>query len=220
MSKDIRLGFEIESLYNKTGRKDLIRKIREINPEIITGNDYSLHGWTGKMDTYGNRQDDCGIEIKTPPLPKCEAIVVLDKVFSLVGKYGYTNKTCGLHLNLSTVNEEKRTKFNPFLFCVNPLWAKMGEDFQRNRNEFCLNRFHKFHQKSLFSNIINVGRCTEKYSCVNLGHWNKPLPKSRVEIRIMGNKGYHNRLDEIVNYTEKIIKLFNASCRSFTPIEV
>ncbi len=203
MSKDIRIGWEIECYYNcdEIGRGNFIRKIEAINSNITNCEDNSL---------------DCdGIEFQTPPQPVKSSLVTLKKVFDVIKQYGYTNEECGLHFNISTKYQTKYANFNPLTFCEHPLIKEIGDYFDRNDNQYCTNHLHT---GTYLNKCGKLEELMENYfshsSAINLDNWNAHDPQyRRIEVRILGNADYHKKYRKISSYTNKLVKLFNHSCK-------
>lgn len=74
---------------------------------------------------------DWPTEIRNPVLPAHQAMEVAERVFDIIGEYGYTNETCGLHFNFSPICTENFNRVNPFFLARQPIWEKIKADFGR-----------------------------------------------------------------------------------------
>ena len=209
---DVRLGFEIECLirgsddyygHNYRNVNDFKKAIRDLNKNVQLGYDGSIIG------------SGTPFEIRTMPLPPKDSIILLKELFDIVNKYGLTNKSCGFHVNISSVHKTKMKNFNPIPFLSSKLWNEILTKFGRTGNGYCrpllrtsIRSMSKVKALSSFTNAFE-----EKYSCVNLIHFNNGQDKSsRVEVRGFGNKDYTQKFDMIAKYIGRITKLFKFSC--------
>ena len=211
---DIRLGYEIECCIRNSDNMIINHNFRKkiLNLKVQIGNDDSIRP---------ERVSDISVELRTPPLPPKDSIVLLEKVFNIVNEYGYTNKSCGFHVNISSKQKTKMKKFNPFPFISSRIWNDILKKFNREKNRFCRPVLPK--TKTSYVNIIcNLGYQfeDEKYHCVNLSNFGRGTESdSRIEIRGMGNVNYSKKLKLITEYIKKIENLFKYSCEVplFTP---
>ena len=211
---DVRLGFEIECLIrgsedsyslsyqNYNNFKNAIRALKK-NVQL---------GYDGSIVGRGTP-----VEIRTMPLPPKDSIILLKELFDIVNKYGITNRSCGFHVNISSVRKTKMKNFNPIPFLSSKLWNEILNKFGRTGNGYCkpllrtpIRSMSKVRLLSKFTDAFE-----EKYSCVNLIHFNNGDDKSsRVEVRGFGNVDYSKKFDSIASYIKRIEKLFNFSCES------
>lgn len=217
---DIRLGFEIECIIKnayvstncggtQTGPiwRQFKRAIYNLKCGINIGDDRSIH-----VDCA----DACSVELRTKPMAPQDAMTTLHKIFELVNKFGYTNKSCGLHVNISSTSKRKMKNFNPISFLSSNLWSQILKDFKRTSNTFCRPvvklsnkpRITQIHQLTAFTKAL-----TSKYRCVNFSNFGTGINSgSRIEIRGFGNANYTNRFNDIALYVKRIEKLFEFSC--------
>lgn len=210
-SKEFLLGFEVECVFKLNKKEDeyaILKDLHKICSKIEVDDDGSI-----EPDDYENEHS---AEIKTPPLHGAEAFELLNVVFKYVSEIGYTNSTCGLHLNFSPLSEKIYKSFNPFPFVLNPIWRTILKDFKRNNNSFCEIPSAKTHLE-LYRGLMGYYENMPygKGACVNLDSYgNRKYKDSRVEIRGFGNKGYHKKISKIRNYSEKILDIYLKSCNS------
>lgn len=217
---DIRLGFEIECVIknayisNNLGGVRLgpiwhnfKRSIYNLKCGINIGSDGSIRA---------DNIDDCAVELRTKPMAPQDAMATLHKIFKLVNEFGYTNKSCGLHVNISSTHKRKMKNFNPVAFLSSNLWSQILKDFKRTSNNYCRPvvklsnkpRITQIHQLAEFTKAL-----TSKYRCVNFSNFGTGInPSSRIEIRGFGNVNYTNRFNDIASYVKRIEKLFKFSC--------
>lgn len=215
-NSNIRLGFEVEC-YIKDKHEDAFRsEISAFNKSVAFDNDTSIE----LPDSYCKWDSDAGktFELQTPVLPPKSAMKLLSGIFNVLQKYGGTNHSCGLHLNISSTDKNRMKNFDPFRFTHSPIWMKLLKDFRREDNEYCnygydLDETPMQYIEQLVDSFGGDDNFTDKYNCINLSNWQGgDKPSSRIEIRGMGNGKYHYRFNTISKYTHRIVKLFVLSC--------
>jgi hypothetical protein len=213
---DIRLGFEVECRIRSSKFTQFCKEIYGLKKKIIIGEDGSI---TGCGYSYHST------EIRTAPLPPKESMEVLKTVFNIVNKYGNTNTSCGLHVNISSADKTKMKNFNPLPFISSKLWNQILKKFNRENNRYCQTVLKATQKKSpskvrLFKSMVEsmVDIVNDKYWCVTLCHFGNGTNKSsRIEIRGFGNKNYTKRFVTISTFVKRIEKLFNLSCNRNSP---
>ena len=213
---DVRLGFEIECIIygGQTYRKfcEVMREtFNKLKCRVEIGSDGSI-----------NLQDIAGlprpVELRTPPLPPKKAMEVLKACFDIVNRFGLTNASCGLHVNISSAHRSKMRNFNPLPFLSSKLWDEILRKFSRRSNNFCrpvltVNR-RRASNYLAFRAFTNA--CDDKYRCVTLCNFGTGMtPSSRVEVRGFGNKDYTHKYDTIAEFVKRIERLFKLSCGNF-----
>ena len=224
--KEILIGFEVECILIETPRIliDTIKeKIKSLHRGMDIGGDGSIEwddsdfngveDYNEETDTY--KKTGYGVEVRTPPLPANEAVKLLKRLFKIVAKYGFTNDSCGLHLNFSCRNQKKRILFNPILFAAHPIWEEIGKAFNREDNDFCLNHAENYSFNKV-SDLYENGEsliedCRDKYSAVNLGYLSDDNT-GRIEIRIMGGEDYHKKFKTVESFSDRILNLYHKVC--------
>jgi len=227
------LGFEIECVIVKaftqvgeysfsTGRtvnsrfstnwKNFLKELGVLNEKIIVGYDGSIN-----CDDY-----DRAVELKTSPLPPKDAMILLKKLLDIVNKYGFTNRSCGFHVNISSAHAAKMKKFNPLPFLSSRIWDEILEEFNRSGNTYCYpillkNRTKNFTGVERMNQLLQ--RSKEKYRCVTLRNFGITVSKrSRIEVRGFGNHDYSKKFDKIAAYIKRIERLFDLCCSTFSEI--
>lgn len=212
---DIRLGFEIECVITTRDGKwrHFREKIKNLKVGITIGNDVSIRvGRVDDWDIYNT------VEIRTNPMPPKTAMTVLKSIFDIVNKYGYTNSSCGLHVNISSKHKTKMLNFNPIPFLSSNLWNDILKEFKRSGNMYCRPIIH--HSSKISK--VNILRqmhdsVNNKYKCVTLRNFGNGTDRnSRIEIRGFGNRNYTQKFDSISNFVKRIEKLFKYSCNCST----
>jgi hypothetical protein len=213
---DIRLGFEVECIirggYHYRKFCEAIREtFNKLKCHIEIGSD-------GSINCEGLASDSRPVEIRTSPLPPKKSMEVLKAVFDIVNKYGLTNASCGLHVNISSAHRSKMRNFNPLPFLSSKLWDEILRKFSRKSNNYCrpiltVNR-RRASKYLAFQALSNA--CGDKYRCVTLCNFGNGLSKSsRVEVRGFGNKNYTQKYDVIAEFVKRIERLFKLSCGNF-----
>ena len=220
---DIRLGFEIECVvlntqtaynyngYNSYTGTEVWNKFRKAIFDLKSG---VIIGDDGSIDC---RSFDKAVELRTPPLPPRDALKLLENIFTIVNKYGTTNKSCGFHVNISSAHKTKMKRFNPIPFLSSKLWNEILKKFNRGNNEYCrpIIRSSKISKVAMAKSLIEFS--SEKYRCVNLSHFGSGTSKSsRIEIRGFGNKDYSKKFETISEYIKRIERLFKLSYGAFS----
>ena len=221
------IGFEVEGLSDGEliNRGQLLRLLLKLDNRIILSDDGSLRTNNGIKVSNAPEQDNFygedglqfSYEIKTPPLYPYHALELLKKIFNLIEKYGYVNSTCGIHLNISSLDKNLTSKINLLNFAIHPIWIKLGKAFKRNKNKTCYNSLidiKGIRGKRRWKKIYNLGReLYNKRRYVTFRHWTGS-ERGRLEVRIMGGENYHRKFNLIKEYTEKILDIFNNAAGS------
>ena len=126
---DVRLGFEVECVVcgtSVTNPHSFNRRHTSVFPEFkksIIGLKSDINiGYDGSINC---RNMDTPVELQTPPLPPKDAMKLLEDVFTIVNKFGLTNKSCGFHVNISSAHKSKMRNFNPLPFLSSRLWSEI-----------------------------------------------------------------------------------------------
>ena len=163
-NSDIRLGFEVECRIRTINStfEQFCKEIYGLKQGINVGTDGSITGCG-----YSYRST----ELRTKPLPPKAAMEVLEAVFRIVNKYGNTNTSCGLHVNISSADKLKMKNFDPIPFLSSKLWNQILRTFGRESNKYCQTVFRASHKNfpskvHLFKSMGNT--VDDKYRCVTL----------------------------------------------------
>jgi hypothetical protein len=147
------MGCEVECCIKRAQNRSFEKQLKSLHKGIEFEYDGSLRpiGWSHdnhNSELYYNRGDirndapfDQGHELLTPVLPVKDASLLLIEIFRLIEKDGYTNKSCGLHVNFSPINKSDYGKINPFYLVSQPIWNEIREVFGRMKNKYCKNIF-------------------------------------------------------------------------------
>lgn len=221
---DIRLGFEIECVirsYRRNGNWGInvnwtkfCTAIRDLKKNITIGSDCSI-----RTDAFGSNAK--AVEVRTRPLPPKDAMELLKAIFNIVNKYGSTNSSCGLHVNISSMTKTKMLNFNPIPFLSSKLWGQLLNAFDRTNNGFCRinvrNDTPQICKVRMFKQMTNAFE--DKCRCVNLCRFGNGISKSsRVEIRGFGNTNYTKKLNTVAKFVKRIETLFTLSCDDSVPL--
>jgi len=168
-------------------------------------------------------EKECGVEIVSPPLEYSECVDGIKKIFKLIERVGYTNKSTGFHINMSVPNMELTSEGMLKLVLL------LGEDFVldtfgRQSNSYAtpvLNAFRSFIKKlpddkkpnnfdelvSLVSdNYLNTA-FNQKYRTVNF----TKLRDGYLEFRAPGGDGYHREIDSILESIGRFATVIKAA---------
>jgi hypothetical protein len=141
-------GFEIECIIRRNENAEFEKALKNLHKGIQFEYDGSIRpiGWRRSKHQdehkYYNRayykgKMDQAHELLTPVLPIPEALLLLEKIFVLIEKHGYTNKSCGLHCNFSPILPEDYDKINPFYLISQPHWNNLRTNWNRHKNKYC-----------------------------------------------------------------------------------
>jgi len=207
--KGLQWGFENECIL-KTEDRDEAAALKKKLLKRTKGN--VVFGYDGSINAGCRSDNDIAYEIRTKKLPSERAIEIQKEVLDFISQHGYTNSSCGLHANVSFIDQKKKKNFNPQTFCVNPLWVKLLKDFRRTRNDYCEYPLRGYEGWSEFLNSYENGRFSDKSSCINLdnyAYFNGAT--SRIEIRGFGNSDYEKKFPLIFKYLQQIAFLMHKS---------
>jgi hypothetical protein len=203
---DVRLGFEVECCIRTQGITKFYKAIKALGMGVQTGSD-------GSINTTMNTRP---IEIRTAPLPPGDAMECLRKVFDIVNEYGFTNPSCGLHVNISSVKQTKMRSFNPLPFLSSRIWNQILTKFKRGNNGYCRTHLRTRGRPSKVTILKHLTQSMDdKYRCVTFCNWGTGKTKSsRIEVRGFGNRHYTKKYQTISTFVKRIVKLFNLSCNN------
>jgi hypothetical protein len=218
-TQDFKLAFEVEFVYDAT--KLTLRKIQDRMRRLKRGTQVGRDGSIRCAHKF-EREDSA--EIKTPPLYPIEALQLLKRIFEFVDKNGYTNESCGLHLNFSPCANDLYYSLNPFSFTSEGIWDEITKEFRREDNTYC-RKVWPAKPKNLveiWNRVLYVHDIrSEHYNVVNMSHYGaNRVPTSRIEIRGFGNREYHKKFPRIVFYSEQIFHTFMRNCVPPAPAPV
>lgn len=228
------VGFEIEVESCKENHAyPLHALIEEAYP--ITG--WSKHQGISSYHSYKNLsqqglwrvENDAsltnGAEFIMPPLDKNTSFDLLEKFFELIkNSECYTSLKCGLHLNISN---DTRTIDNVDIgyFIANAnyrLLAKLWPDRAKKYNCYSIGLKHILsnivYNKSISTSLTQQKNFQKEISknhnyMINVRSDIRRTVKERFEIRAMGGKDYHKKLEEIKITTNMFEDLLEKSSR-------
>ena len=207
-----------EDKHNLLEIKDIAEEFSKIvNMRVVVSDQY--HGKTKPNDAYviepdsslerKNRDDDCGLEFVSPPLPLPEMLNQLEKVKNWAKKYGcYTNETTGLHMNISMPGYSiANLDYVKLALFLGDEWV--SKQFGRLGNTYAQSSLEKIKEKigytdipsvlthmknglsKLASKIIHSGQ-TDKYVTIN-------TYDNRIEFRSPGGNWIEEDLSKLTN---------------------
>jgi len=211
---DIRFGFEVECVISGEKWESFVKRIIKLEQSadcrIQISDDGSIRReLEGRPASYY-----MSVELKISPLLTTPSMKLLKRVFAIVRRYGGTNETCGLHVNVSSSNRKKMCNFDPIKFAQNSLWNDILRTFQRTANSYCKStvidkpaskmQFYKSLSNSFLDRYSNINYTNFPGDTIN--------DRTRVEIRGLGNKNYEQKYDVIAPIVRQIKKVFNTAC--------
>ncbi len=143
-----------------------------------------------------------GLEVTTPIVPIAQLPYYIEKVFDLMKKFGYiTDVSTGLHIHLSTPDEENEFDFLCYMLLLN---QKGLFDSWPSRADYSRNVMHVL-------NCFNFDIAAMKKDEVGRG-WCIVRPENdkptHVELRTMGGDNYHLNISQVLNELLPICELF------------
>lgn len=167
-----------------------------------------------------------GAEFVMPPVNKDTAFCLLEKFFKLIdGSECTTSSRCGLHLNISGDNYTlDRVNIGHFIANINHrLLVALWPDRVKEYSTYCIGLRH------ILTSMLNGGVAGFKLDkreqeifqerilsshnyMVNVRLDRNRARKERFEIRTMGGKNYHKKLEEIKTTTNMFEKVLKDSC--------
>jgi hypothetical protein len=160
--------------------------------------------WKLERD-YSGGQDM--FELVTEPLEYDEYLYYMDKIFSLIGRVGYTTDKCAFQPNISMKDKTKMNQFNKVKFALNVDEDSIFLDFpEREGNIYCKSIKH-------FIPITKHFRYTDKIDPNNFivpeskyyGVDFTKLKKNYLEIRYFGGKNYEKYFPKFKTYIDDFI---------------
>lgn len=233
--KEFYIGYEVECILDgKEVKKEFFNK----NPTLVWENyhtalraepfikkackkyikDITFSGDSSVRCLKGNFP----IEIKTLPKRPSKALDLLETLFIFIKNNGYTNHTCGLHLNISC-SKKNTPNIHPVYLSKSPLWKDIKKKFKRDSNLYCGDVPLAYVPKDKQSYIDSFNRHMigkNHYDVISFKSWNfsQKLKHSRIEIRAMGNINYEKKFPLVKEYTIKSMDEFLASMKYKDPI--
>lgn len=235
------VGFEIEVETCRDGsghvshdNESLYNLIEEARP--ITGwarnqgiSRYHHHEYRTEQGLWRVESDASlinGVEFIMPPVNKNTAFSLLEKLFKLIDESGCTTSSrCGLHLNIS---DNTRTlglvNIGHFITNVNyQLLVSLWPDRLKEYNTYCLGFKHIL--ASILNNGIDTLGSNKKEqetfqkrllnshnNMINVRFDRTGTIEERFEIRAMGGKDYHKKLEKIETTTNMFEEVLKKSC--------
>ena len=189
--KILKIGYEFEVLFPLKEHKELSTAFLDMSPDIYVGEDATV--WGGK--------DWKDVEIKTKPLSPASAKNLFREIIhalSVLESYGQAkaNKTCGLHVNVSSENNSKS-----FMYLLDhyddkhylKLWGRLDNvscpplDWFGNTEKY---------RNDLYEYLL--AHKGEKYNSIAF-RAGDGYNTERLENRIIGGKNYFLRTEDLDN---------------------
>lgn len=218
----VMLGFEIEVITLASFLKIKRFVTKHISPKVLIGNTKNPRYWhihrDGSVDFDHRKLPPTAntLEISTAAMDWPDAWANLIKIVEFLHENtAITNKTCGLHINVSVWKKNKtrgftnvtdKYKFNDFSAFVNEHEAALLTLWNRKSNPYCapINRILKRPVYSKYRNATVRGTLDKntvreyrnsiqnKYQSFNVRHLKAKSPY--IECRVPGNASCHLRL--------------------------
>ena len=184
-----KIGFEFEILVKQKEFQKVWDRIYKISRHIRLGSDTSVRDGFGWKD----------LEIKTDPISENRALLLFNKVLDLLTKLNSigvikTNKTCGLHVNISTENNI----YTYFQIIEKYEDKKFLKLWNREKNPACLPLTFRENKKKYDNDpyeYLSLHR-GQKYHSVAIRDADS-LNGVRLENRIIGGKDYILRKEDL-----------------------
>lgn len=208
------------SLHDAIRRGDRIISANSYHAARRSDTQYSLETDTSLDEPNSN--SDIGIELISPPLPFEETIRDMDKILRWMDKNdGYTNNTCGLHMNISVqgVDHSKLDYIKLVLFVGDPYLVEL---FDREASGYADSVLPKIvntaypqdvitvldNMKSqlskVASHLIHSGKTKHTDGIDNRGNY--------IEFRYPGNDWASMNLSDIENTLRRFILAYTVAC--------
>jgi len=209
--RDLEVGFELEFSHDMK-EKDILKALELLapSPNGKRRRDRYFVTYDGSVRCNNSHTS---LEIITPVWPFATALKNLQTIFDFMALTGAeVNASCGLHVNMGFIdkmNAKKIDRLKLVLLSNEEKWLKV---FGRTSNGYCVPFVKRM--KDNYTNyrswrryatstiddpktfiITREKASSEKYDAVN----RVKLPRKKfVEFRVIGNKNYHFRHDEVV----------------------
>jgi Putative amidoligase enzyme len=171
-----------------------------------------------------DKSTEIGVEVISPPMPPDEAFAKISDVFYAIEQIGYTNGTCGFHINMSA-GDMSKIGHEQMLKMV----LLMGEDhvlgaFNRQGNSYAksvLDQFLRWIKTQYDNNDIKLPKTvedlvkaarlfpnfSEKYRTVNF----TKLSLGYLEFRTAGGRSYHIKSDTVFDTIGRFASILHAA---------
>ncbi len=198
-------GCEFEFYLNDNSNlNNLIQDLLDISDVDLLVNTISIPSTPDAKNCMQLKPDDTlednGLEISTPICSYQGLIKYIKSIHILIAKYGKTNNDTGLHVHISTCdNNGINLDFYKFALLSN---EKQLLDSWLERNSYCKNVMNvlDYHNKKDSRDIKSKKDRT----------WNlHKVSNHHIEIRTMGGENYQLENDKILKELDEFISVFN-----------
>lgn len=160
------------------------------------------------IDGYSDTNKN-GFELISPPMPIKESLDILMKLFDWMERNKLqTNESTGLHMGISFKEKEQTREVDPLKMLMFIDENYVLKAFERTANQYA--ETHEDHLRTIsnqikrgtikgatiqeFLGLVRKKLTKDKYKSLNIGR----LARSGYfEVRMLGNKNYHKRHDEV-----------------------
>jgi len=203
-------GCEFEFYIDITEQKfnevidDIVKEIYELTDVEILVDTINLPTDKDKNNCIQIKPDisleDNGIEISVPITTASGIEHYIKTICPIINKYGYTNEETGFHIHISTVNNDG-INFNFYKFMLLCDKAKLLSSWEPRIG------YSQNVMDILSSNTKQESRQikTKKGTIWNV----EKIEPNHVEIKSIGGKGYHTKIELMINEFRKYCNLFD-----------
>lgn len=188
---DFNIGVEFEFfLANYVTKTDLRNELNKLG----IPKDWEI---TDDSSLHTTKESDIGVELVTPILNLQQFLYLTPRIFNLIDHIGYTNDTCGLHINVS--HNKYKNQINPEILASLAEDPRIYKTFpSREKSSYADSSERKFQ--------LGQGYIQGKHQTIN-------VKNDYVEFRGIGGKDYQKHWDEIrkitLNYLGKYLSAIN-----------
>lgn len=194
---NFQVGIEFEFIINdQTAKQDLLDEESAFNFVQQMMKYRSLEGEVKEdKSIIPENNDGWGIEIVTPVMSLQQSLITIPDIFELIEDIGYTNRTTGLHINLSHKNINHQN-IDPHKLASSLEDERIYKTMPERRGN--MNRSTEMYYRA--TGTVPRGEQEDKFQTMH-------FKDNYVEMRGIGGKDYHKKWPEIkkmlLNYAVK-----------------
>jgi hypothetical protein len=216
------IGFEFE-FFAATTARDIIEDLEKTFNVPFGGK--LNERWRMAFDSSIKPARLCfGHELVTPCLPYKHGLQRLAEVLSWIGERRHrTNRTTGLHVNLSFIDIQRNKNVDPVKLIVFTPCNEFLAQYKRQRNIFCKSYDSDFKKWTRHTKRQHITSWKQAAKVLQMRLQMSPDSKYRAisfhtapanpyfEFRMIGNTGYENRFAEIRLNIEEMVEAMHIS---------
>ena len=191
--------------------------VREGN---VKSADFASGTWVATEDgsiVSSDGETGIGVELVSPPLKLSTAIDACKKVFEWIDDQNiHTNRSTGLHINVSLPNIGDLDKLKLVLFTGD---RYVLSQFNRLGNSFTVSQINKIlnaielngpapKELQQMRALASAAISDEKYTSINFRH----LDDGYIEFRVAGGDNYHRRFEEVRDAIMRFTSALEIAC--------